>query len=345
MAADPALIALPGVEQLRSFVDGRSPAPPVARLTGRRIVEAEEGRVVYALPVSPWLVGPKGTVHPGVLALLADAPLLAAVISTLPPGTPATTAEVSSTFLGTAFEGDELRAEGRVVYADATTGLAEASITRRDGRLIGHATSRGFVLPPLDLPDETPVLQTPPEPEYDTPDPYLRPVEGGILTAAAFNDASGLELLRRQLAGELPRPPIDELTGMRLVDAAEGRAAFALPASGWTANERGSVFGGMVALLASSAGSAAVQTVAPPGTEFAALDMKLNIVRPAFPDGSELLAKATVIHSGRRLAIASTEVVGGDGNTVAIATGTTMLGEAAASRAAEASASVAFRAT
>jgi len=335
MAVDPALLALPGVEQLRSFVDGRSPAPPVARLTGRRIVEAEEGRVVYSLPVSPWLVGPKGTVHPGVLALLADAPLLAAVVSTLPRGTPTTTAEVSSTFLGTASQGDELRAEGRIVYTDVTTGLAEASITRRDGRLIGHATSRGFVLPPLDLSGETPVLQTPSEPEYDTPDPYLRPVTGGILMPAALDGASGLELLRRQLAGDLPRPPIDELTGMRLIDAAEGRAVFALPASGWTANEFGSVFGGMVALLASSAGSAAVQTVALPGTEFAALDMKLNIIRPAFPDGSELLATATVIHSGRKLAIASTEVVGADGKTVAIATGTTMLGEAAAARAAE----------
>ncbi len=332
-AVDPALFALSGVEQLRTFIDGRSPAPPVARLTGRRLVEAEEGRVVYSLPVSGWLVGPKGTLHPGVLAFLADAPLLAAVISALPPGTPSTTAEVSTTFLGTASQGDELRAEGRVVHADATTGLAEASITRRDGRLIGHATSRGFILPPLDLPVEPPSLQAYEEPEHETADPYLRPVGGGVLTAQALETTGGLALLRGQLAGALPRPPIDELTGMRLVEAAEGRVVFALPASGWTANEFGGVFGGTIALLASSADSAAVQTVAPAGTHFAALDMKLNMLRPAFPDGSELVATATVVHTGRRLAIASTEVVGGDGKTIAIATGTTMLGEAAAGRA------------
>lgn len=332
MPVDPALLGLAGVEQLRTFVDGHSPAPPVARLTGRRLVEAEDGRVVYSLPVSGWLVGPKGTLHPGVLAFLADAPLLAAIVSTLPPGTPSTTAEVSITFLGTASEGDELRAEGRVVHADGTTGLAEASITRRDGRLIGHATSRGFILPPLDLPDETPPLEAPDEREHETPDPYLRPVGGGALAPHALEASGGLDLLRRQLAGELPRPPIDNLTGMRLVDAAEGRVVFALPASGWTANEFGSVFGGMIALLAASAGSAAVQSVAPAGTQFAALDMKLNILRPAFPDGSELVATATVIHSGRKLAIASTEVVGAEGKTVAIATGTTMLGEAAGLR-------------
>ena len=62
---------------------------------------------------------------------------------------------------------------------------------------------------------------------------------------------AGLELLERQLAGELPRSPIDNLTGIRLVEAEDGRVKFAMPATGWCANELGTVFGGMVALLAS----------------------------------------------------------------------------------------------
>ena len=41
----------------------------------------------------------------------------------------------------------------------------------------------------------------------------------------------------------------------------------------------------MLALLAASAGSAAVQSIAEVGTPFAALDMKLNVLRPVFPDG------------------------------------------------------------
>jgi len=332
-AADPAVIALPGVERLRTFLDGRSPLPPVARLTGRRLVEAEEGRVVYALPVSRWLVGPKGTLHPGVLAFLADAPLLAAIVSLLPPATPSTTAEVSTTFLGTVGVGDELRAEGRVIHVDSTTGLAEASITSRDGRLIAHATSRGFVLPALDLDGASPELHQVEEPEHATPDPWERPVDG---EPPGLRDVGGLELLRQRIDGRLPPPPIDRLTGVRAVAAEEGRATFALTAHPWTTNEFGSVFGGMIALLASSAGSAAVQTDAPPGTPFAALDMKLNLIRPVFPDGSELVATANVIHSGRNLAISSTEIVGGDGRTIAMATGTTMLGEAAAERANEA---------
>jgi uncharacterized protein (TIGR00369 family) len=323
---DLALLKVPGVEQISSFLDGRSPAPPVARLTGRRLLEVEHGRVVYGLPVTDWLVGPKGTLHPGVISFLVDAPALAAVQSTLPPGMLCTTAEVSTTFLGSASRGDELRAESRVIHADGATGLAEVFVTRQDGRLIGHATSRVFVFPPVAQDDEPVELASLSEPDYATPDPYLRPAPP-VATAPA--GLGGLELLERRLARELPPPPIDLLTGIHLVDAADGRTRFALPAHGWCGNEFGLLFGGLLALLAASAGSAAVQTIAPPGTAFKALDMKLNIIRPVPLDGAELVATGTVIHRGRQLAISSTEVLNEPGKRVAVATGTTMLGAAA----------------
>jgi uncharacterized protein (TIGR00369 family) len=333
--ADPSVMALPGLEQLRTFCDGRSADPPVARLTGRRLLEADEGRVVYGLPVTGWLVGPKGTLHPGVLAFLADAPLLAAVVSTLGPATPLTTAEVSMTFLGTAALGDELRAEGRVIHVDRSTGLAEVRVTRGDGRLLAHGTTRDSIFAPLDLDGVEPTFAPFEEPEHDQPDPYLREAEGGTLAGETITAASGLELLQRQVAGELPRPPIDRLTGMRLTAAGEGTVTFTMPAGGWATNEFGTVYGGLLALLAASAGSAAVQTTAPVGTPFAALDMKINVLRPVMPDGSELTATATVVHGGRSLAIANTEIVDATGARVALATGTTALGKAAALRTAE----------
>jgi uncharacterized protein (TIGR00369 family) len=343
-AADMSLLALPGVEQIASFVDGRSPQPPVARLTGRRVVEVEAGRVVYAMPVSDWVVGPKGTLHPGVIAFLADAPLLAAVQSTLPPGSLCTTAEVSTTFLATARSGDELRAEAQVIHADAATGLAEAYITRGDGRVVGHATSRAFVFPPVPLGDDAPVPVFAEPDEHETPDPWERPVLGGALTPHALARLSGRELLEQQLAGTLPRAPIDLLTGITLVAVDEGSATFVLPTHGWCANELGTVFGGLIALLAASAGSAAVQTLAPAGTAFKALDLKLNLIRSASPDGGELRATGTVVHRGRQLAIANTEVVNEQGKRVALATGTTMLGPAAERESAAEPAGTAFEA-
>jgi acyl-coenzyme A thioesterase PaaI-like protein len=49
--------------------------------------------------------------------------------------------------------------------------------------------------------------------------------------------------------------------------------------------------------------SAAVQTTAEGGTDFAALDMKITLLRAVHPDGQQLVAAGTVPHRGRRLAI------------------------------------------
>ena len=83
------------------------------------------------------------------------------------------------TFLGTARDGDELRAEGRVIHADATTGLAEAFVTRGDGAGLAHGTSRGFILRPLLVSTASRRPSRPPaEPEYETPDPVPAPGRG-----------------------------------------------------------------------------------------------------------------------------------------------------------------------
>jgi acyl-coenzyme A thioesterase PaaI-like protein len=59
-----------------AFLTGRAPTPPVARLTGRRIVAASYGSATCALPATSWLAGPKGPVHSGVPAVLADGALI-----------------------------------------------------------------------------------------------------------------------------------------------------------------------------------------------------------------------------------------------------------------------------
>jgi acyl-coenzyme A thioesterase PaaI-like protein len=68
------------------------------------------------------------------------------------------------------------------------------------------------------------------------------------------------------------------------------RLVFALRASPWLRNEWGTVYGGILTPLAKSAAAAAVQTTAISGTEFDALDVKINFLRAVPADGRELLA-------------------------------------------------------
>jgi uncharacterized protein (TIGR00369 family) len=321
----PSLAALTGVEAMRTWLDGRSPAPPLARLTGRRLVAMDVGTATFELPITPWVLGPKGWVHKGVLAFLAGAPLFGAVQSTLPEGTSCTTAEISMTFLGLPpGGGGNLTATGRLIATAGDTGLAAVDVTAPDGRLVAHGTARCLIFAPVD-PATVPAPEAAaPEPSWPTPDPWRRELPGQAPRDADIDGMSGLEVLQATLRGDLPRPPIDRLTGIRLLEAGEGRVVFAMPASGWLAQEFGAIFGGAIALLGMSAASAAVQTTASGGTTFAALDVKVNLLRPVMPDGQDLVATGTVLHRGRRLAIGTSEVRHG-GRLVAVVTGTTEL--------------------
>lgn len=325
VAAYPGLAAGSGVEQLEMFLTGRAPAPPIARLTGRRIIEASPGSAAYGLPATRWMLGPRGSFHPGVLAMLADGALVASVVSGLPPRTLCTTAELSITFLGRLCPArGEVVAQGRLVYLDAEMGLAEAFVYDADNRLVAHGTSRCAVFPPIGESVEL-LPPVPPggEPEPRSPDPWRRPVPT-MPDAGKILNAGGLELLQAELRGERPPPPIDQLIGMRLVAAEEGRTVFELASHPWLSNEWGTVYGGVITLLAKSAAAAAVQSTAGPDTGFAALDVKVNFLRAVPVDGRELVAVGTVLHRGKRLAVATSEVRHGD-EMVAIATGTTAL--------------------
>ena len=69
---------------------------------------------------------------------------------------------------------------------------------------------------------------------------------------------SGLEILAAQLSGEIPAAPIDRYSGIRLMEAEDGRVVFSLPVHSGLLQELGTVFGGVIALLAKSASGAAI---------------------------------------------------------------------------------------
>ncbi len=165
-----------------------------------------------------------------------------------------------------------------------------------------------------------------PPPAYDTPDPWERDPIGEVVDQDTWDRLSGLEAVRAAIARELPRPPIHHLIGIEVRAASEGEATFALPATEWlTAPPPGRLQGGVVALLAETALSTAIQTTLPAGTALAPIDLKVNYLRPAAADGRELIADGLVTHRGRRLAVANATVRDADRRHVALATGSAMI--------------------
>jgi uncharacterized protein (TIGR00369 family) len=219
-----------------------------------------------------------------------------------------------------------LSAKGQLIYGGRTVALSEVAVEDQGGRLVAHGSSLCFVFPSKPLsesPAPTPAVAATPavEPRYATPDPYLRPVVGEVVPQEAWERMSGLEILRALAAGEFPPSPNRYLTGLRMVEVSEGETTFTMPASEWLCPPTARVEGGMTAMLADAALGAAIMSIQPRGIAMATVDLKVNFLRPVFPDGRELRATGKVAHAGRTIAVAHSEVTNADGKQVALATG------------------------
>ncbi|HVF51996.1 MAG TPA: PaaI family thioesterase [Actinomycetota bacterium] len=320
---EPGLLALPGIEQMRTFLRRTGPIPPLAYLTGCRPTEFTMGGATFVMPSTGWLQSPVGLITGGVLAVPGDGALGCAINTGLPAGTTYTTSEISMSFLRPASVDSKLFiARGKLIHGGRSLALSEATIEDGEGRLLAHSTSRCFVFPPMESLPELPDLQPWEEPEYETPPPFERPPVGETLDQEVFDKMSGLEVMKALIDGELAAPPIYHLTGLHPTEAADGTCTFTLHASPWLTSPVGTVQGGFLLMLADVALASAVQTTVPPGTAYATVDIKVNYLRPAYGDGSELLAHAIVVHRGRNLAVARAEVVNAAGKVVCLATGT-----------------------
>jgi Thioesterase superfamily len=57
----------------------------------------------------------------------------------------------------------------------------------------------------------------------------------------------------------------------------------------------------------------------------APVDLKVYFLRPVLPDGRDLVARGTVIHRGRSMAVGTSDVFDADGKKVALATGSAVI--------------------
>jgi uncharacterized protein (TIGR00369 family) len=314
---DPSLFGLPGIDQLRAFLDGRAPTPPIGQLTGMRLTEAGLGTAAFTMPATKWLLSPQGLISLGTLTILADGPFGCAIQSALPPATPYATSELSLRLLRPARAEGTLVARASLVHASRSLALSRVQIVDGSGRLLADGSSLCFVQPSGEPPPPASSVPEPPEEESV----YERPALGETIEQGVWDRMSGIEVFREQLAGNLPYPPIHYLTGARPVAMGDGTAEFAMPCHEWLCSPLRTVEGGTIAMLADHALSSAIQSTVPAGAAFGSIDLKVNYLRPVVPDGRELVSRGRVTHPGRSIAVAQSEVTNEDGKTVALATG------------------------
>jgi uncharacterized protein (TIGR00369 family) len=293
-------LALTGAEQLRAMLSGDAPVPPMARLTGTRLIDAAPATATFELPMSAWLRGPDGHPSSGLLTMPVDAAMACAIMTGLPPHVGLTTTELTLRQVRLAPLDGRLLARAHVIHPDGPLALADVSLRDEAGTLIAHGSSTCLIMDG-GSPEETTSAAT-----AGSPDPWQR-------------DAPAWE------PGDDAPPPLERLTGLHPVMARDGEATYALPATGWLcAPPPGCVQGGAVAMLAEAAMTAAARTSTPPGTAFRPVELKLNYLRPLAADGREAYAHARVVNAGRRFVVAGAEVRDADERLIAVASGSVM---------------------
>ena len=146
--ADPAEVRqMSGREFLQAIIDGRLPAPPIARTMSFWLAEIGDGFAAFEGDAGAHLLNPLGIVHGGWALTLIDSTAGCAAHTLIMPGDSYTTVETKVNFSRPiAQDTGRVRAEGRVVGRGRRIISCEARVVDAKSRLLAHGTSTLMVL-------------------------------------------------------------------------------------------------------------------------------------------------------------------------------------------------------
>ena len=321
---DARLVQRAGADQLRATLDGTTPAPPLSRLTGMQLVEFAAGAATFRTPLSDWLAGADGTIPLGSLTIPADAAMACAILAILPEGTGLTTSELALRQVRPVRPGGSLVARARMLDAGPPVALAEVTLTDGDGTPIAYGSSLCLTLPALATsrePAAAPDAADAGAGRTDSPDPWERPLTPAADDAAAVDpEPSALTRLADEIGGRRAAPRWGGSPACAAFPRPAGGRSSRCPRPGGCARRR-------------PAGSRAARwrhwptprSAPPSGTRPAAafmpIELGLNYLRPLASDGRDAVARAELVHAGRRIGMARAEVTDADGRLIAVAGG------------------------
>jgi uncharacterized protein (TIGR00369 family) len=153
----------------------------------------------------------------------------------------------------------------------------------------------------------------------------IRDREYGLIDPAVAKSMSGLELLRAIVAGKFPPPPMAGALDYTIRSVEDGRVVFAGVPKFEFYNPLGMVHGGYAATLLDSAMGCAVHTKLAAGQTYSTLEFKINFTRALTVNTGEVEAIGTIVHVGKKTAVAEGKLVDSAGKIYATATTTCII--------------------
>lgn len=139
--------ALSGIEYFRRIQSGDAPRAPMLELLGMRLLEVDEGRVVFGVEPAEGHYNAMGVAHGGLAATLLDSALGCAINTLVPAGSVFTTLELKINFTRPIRrETGPLRCEGRVVHMGSRVATAEGHVVDERGKIYAHGSATCIVV-------------------------------------------------------------------------------------------------------------------------------------------------------------------------------------------------------
>jgi uncharacterized protein (TIGR00369 family) len=146
-----------------------------------------------------------------------------------------------------------------------------------------------------------------------------------VAIARAGAGLSGADFFTAIAEGRISPPPIMRALDLEAVAFTEGRAVFRVTPQEFHYNPLGTMHGGVFATLLDSACGCAVHTTLPEGVFYTSLDLSVKFLRPVTVETGPVTAEGTVVHLGRRTALAEARITDAAGKVYATATSSCML--------------------
>src|ERR1051326_1789519 len=139
--------AMGGLAFFKHMLEGQMPQAPMTKLLKMKLLEVEEGRVVFGARPSRAHYNGMGVVHGGFAATLLDSALGCSINSMAPPGKIYTTLELKINYTRPLTEeAGDVRCEAHVIHLGSRTATAEGRIVDAQGKLYAHGSTTCIVV-------------------------------------------------------------------------------------------------------------------------------------------------------------------------------------------------------
>jgi uncharacterized protein (TIGR00369 family) len=102
--------------------------------------------------------------------------------------------------------------------------------------------------------------------------------------------------------------PVNRTLGFRLAERSPENAVVEMSAARELQQETGVIHGGIITALADTAAVYCLMPDLDAGSSMTGIELNINFLRPAIPGADPLVARATIVRRGRRIAVCSVDV-------------------------------------